>query len=58
MYRQDITKFARGYEAKVLAVFDELPSQLSKTEKNINFPKSAKGQDSETTKMLLCGWQR
>lgn len=58
LYRQDITKFARGYEAKVLAVFDELPSQLSKTEKNINFPRSAKGQDSETTKMLLCGWQR
>lgn len=33
LYREDITKFARGYEAKVLSVFDEMPSQLSKTEK-------------------------
>lgn len=33
LYREDITKFAKGYEAKVLAVFDEMPSQLSKVEK-------------------------
>ena len=33
LYREDITKFAKGYEAKVLAIFDELPSQLSKAEK-------------------------
>ena len=33
LYRQDITKFAGGYEARVLSVFDGLPSHLSKTEK-------------------------
>lgn len=33
LYRQDVTKYAKGYEAKVLAIFDELPTQLSKTEK-------------------------
>ena len=29
LYRQDITKFAHGYEARVLSIFDELPSQLA-----------------------------
>lgn len=33
LYREDVTKFAKGYEAKVLAIFDEMPAQLSKTEK-------------------------
>lgn len=33
LYPQDITKFARGYEEKVLSIFNEMPSQLSKTEK-------------------------
>lgn len=58
LYRQDITKFARGYEAKVLSIFDELPSQLSKIEKNINSPGLVKGPDFESMKMLLCGLQR
>jgi predicted AAA+ superfamily ATPase len=33
LYRSDISRFANGYEGKVSAVFDTIPSQLSKTEK-------------------------
>lgn len=33
LYRSDVTKFAKGYESKVLAVFDGIPSQLSRHEK-------------------------
>ena len=43
LYRQDITKFARGYEAKVLSIFDEMPSQLSKTEKKYKLSSISKG---------------
>lgn len=33
LYREDVAKFAVGYEDKVFAVFDGIPSQLSKKEK-------------------------
>lgn len=33
LYREDVSKFAAGYEGKVYAVFDEIPGQLSKKEK-------------------------
>ena len=33
LYRDDISKFAAGYEDKVYAVFDGIPGQLSKKEK-------------------------
>lgn len=33
LYRDDVSKFAEGYEEKVYAVFDGIPSQLSKKEK-------------------------
>lgn len=33
LYRNDISKFATGYENKVTAIFDEIPGQLSKKEK-------------------------
>jgi len=33
LYREDITKYASGYESKVTAIFDSLPGQLSKKEK-------------------------
>lgn len=33
LYRDDVSKFAEGYEDKVFAVFDEIPGQLSKKEK-------------------------
>lgn len=33
LYRDDVSKFANGYEEKVYAVFDGVPGQLSKKEK-------------------------
>ena len=33
LYREDVTKFAKGYESRVLAIFDEIPGQLSRKEK-------------------------
>ena len=33
LYREDVAKFAKGYEDKVFAVFDGIPGQLSKKEK-------------------------
>ena len=33
LYREDVAKFASGYEDKVYAVFDNIPGQLSKKEK-------------------------
>jgi len=33
LYRNDIVRFASGYAGKVLAIFDSIPSQLSKKEK-------------------------
>ncbi|MDR2267164.1 MAG: AAA family ATPase [Christensenellaceae bacterium] len=33
LYREDVIKFAKGYQSKVLAIFDEIPAQLSKKEK-------------------------
>ena len=33
LYRDDVAKFAQGYEDKVFAVFDDIPGQLSKKEK-------------------------
>ena len=43
LYREDITKFAQGYEAKVLSIFDEIPSQLSKNEKKYKLSEISKG---------------
>ena len=36
LYRQDIIKHAYGYERKVEAIFDEIPSQLQKHKKRFN----------------------
>ena len=33
LYRSDVTKFAKGYESKVLSIFDGIPAQLSRHEK-------------------------
>lgn len=33
LYRDDISKFANGYEDKVFSLFDHIPAQLSKKEK-------------------------
>lgn len=56
LYREDITKFAKGYESKVLAIFDELPSQLSKTKKKYKLSDISKGarfRDYENAFMWL-----
>lgn len=56
LYKQDITKFAKGYEAKVLSIFDELPSQLAKTEKKYKLSsinKEARFRDYENAFMWL-----
>ena len=56
LYRQDITKFAGGYEARVLSVFDGLPSQLSTTEKKYklsSIEKEARFRDYENAFMWL-----
>jgi hypothetical protein len=44
LYRDDVSKFAEGYEDKVFAVFDGIPSQLSKKEKKYKL--SALGKDA------------
>ena len=33
LYRDDVSKFAAGYEEKVYAIFDDIPGQLSKKKK-------------------------
>lgn len=33
LYREGVSKFAKGYEARVFAIFDQIPSQLSRREK-------------------------
>lgn len=44
LYRKDVARFAKGYETKVLSVFDEIPEQLSKHEKR--FMLSSLGNDA------------
>lgn len=56
LYREDVTKFAKGYEAKVLSIFDEIPSQLSKIEKKYKLSdveKGARFRDYEDAFMWL-----
>ncbi len=48
LYRQDITRFAKGYESKVLAIFDEIPGQLSKKEKKFSISSLEKDSKSRT----------
>ena len=43
LYRADIAKHAASYEHKVKAVFDEIPSQLSKHEKKFSLAAMGKG---------------
>ncbi len=33
LYRNDVSKFARGYENKVIGIFDQIPGQLAKKDK-------------------------
>ena len=50
LYRDDVTKFAKGYESRVLSIFDGIPAQLSKHEKKYtlaSLSKSARFRDYE-----------
>ncbi len=52
LYRNDIHKFAKGYESKVTNVFDTLPSQLQKHEKKFvlaALTENARMRDYETS---------
>ncbi|MDR3296430.1 MAG: ATP-binding protein [Clostridiales Family XIII bacterium] len=42
LYRDDVSKFAEGYEDKVFAIFDGIPGQLSKKEKKYKLSSLAK----------------
>ena len=56
LYRNDISKYAKGYEYKVLSIFDEIPSQLSKHEKKFSLSaieKEARFRDYEEAFMWL-----
>ncbi|MGI6360039.1 MAG: ATP-binding protein [Acholeplasmatales bacterium] len=56
LYRNDISKYAKGYEYKVLSIFDEIPSQLSKHEKKFSLnsiEKEARFRDYEKAFMWL-----
>lgn len=56
LYRNDVAKFAKGYENKVLAIFDEIPAQLSKKEKKYKLAsinKNARLRDYEDSFMWL-----
>lgn len=56
LYRQDISKYATGYESKVLAIFDEIPSQLTKHEKKFTLAslnKSARFREYEDAFMWM-----
>lgn len=56
LYRNDIAKYAKGYEAKVLSIFDEIPSQLSKREKKFtlsSLSQEARFRDYEDAFMWL-----
>lgn len=56
LYRDDIAKFAAGYEDKVYAVFDNIPGQLSKKEKKYrlsSLSKQARFRNYEDTFIWL-----
>jgi predicted AAA+ superfamily ATPase len=56
LYRNDIAKYAKGYESKVLQIFDEIPSQLSKHEKKFklaSISKEARFREYEDAFMWL-----
>ena len=56
LYRDDIAKFASGYEEKVYAIFDEIPGQLSKKEKRFtisSLDKNARFREYEDSFLWL-----
>ncbi len=48
LYREDVVKFAKGYESRVFAVFDQIPSQLMKQRKRFVLSSIDKNARSRT----------
>lgn len=48
LYREDVVKFAKGYEARVFRVFDQIPSQLMKRQKRFMLSSLGKNARSRT----------
>ncbi len=51
LYRNDISKFAKGYDTKVKSIFEEIPSQLQRHEKKFRLSalrEGARARDYET----------
>lgn len=48
LYRNDVARFARGYEFKVVSVLDGIPGQLSKHEKKFRLSSLGKGSRMRT----------
>lgn len=51
LYRNDISKYAKGYDTKVKSIFEEIPSQLQKHEKKFRLSalkEGARARDYET----------
>lgn len=51
LYRNDISKYAKGYDTKVRSIFDEIPSQLQRHEKRFRLSalkEGARSRDYET----------
>ena len=46
LYREDVAKFADGYEARVFSIFDQIPSQLAKADKK--FTLSSMGKNARS----------
>ncbi|MDR1018193.1 MAG: ATP-binding protein [Lachnospiraceae bacterium] len=56
LYREDVPKFAKGYESKVLGIFDNIPAQLSRHEKKFklsSIKKDARFREYEDSFMWL-----
>jgi len=48
LYREDVAKFAKGYEARVFSIFDQIPSQLAKPQKKFTLASLNKNARSRT----------
>lgn len=56
LYRNDISRYAKGYQNKVLSIFDDIPAQLSRHEKKFklsSLSKQAKFRDYEDSFVWL-----
>ncbi|MBQ8179118.1 MAG: ATP-binding protein [Candidatus Methanomethylophilaceae archaeon] len=56
LYREDISRFATGYETKVRDIFDSIPSQLSRKERRFkigSLGKNARSRDYEDAFLWL-----